>query len=82
MTDLLNYLNEVNEVKNKLVINLNTMGVRAEVNEPLIDLVDKVLLVSVVNPEVQYTQIVQRVTEQDEILTRAQGIVNSINCKD
>ena len=40
MTDLLNYLNEVNEVKNKLVINLNTMGVRA------------------------------------------QGIVNSINCKD
>lgn len=82
MTDLLNYLNEVNEVKNKLVINLNTMGVRAEVNEPLIDLVDKVLLVSVVNPDAQYTQIVQRVTEQDEILTRAQGIVNSINCKD
>ena len=82
MTELLNYLNEVNEVKNKLVVNLNTMGVRAEVSEPFVDLVDKVLLVSVTNPETQYTQIVQRVTEQDEILTQAQALVDSINCKD
>lgn len=82
MTELLNYLNEINEVKNKLVVNLNTMGIRAEVNEPFIDLVDKVLLVSVNNPEVPYNQLVVRVTEQDEILTQAQGIVNSINCKD
>ena len=82
MTELLNYLNEINEVKNKLVVNLNTMGVIAEVNEPLIDLVDKVLLVSVNNPETPYNQLVARVTAQDEILTQAQGIVNSINCKD
>lgn len=82
MTELLNYLNEINEVKNKLVVNLNTMGVRAEVDEPFIDLVDKVLLVSVNNPEAIYNQLVLRVTEQDEILTQAQGIVNSINCKD
>ena len=82
MTELLNYLNEVSEVKNKLVVNLNTMGVRAEVSEPFVDLVDKVLLVSVANPETQYTQIVQRVTEQDELLTQAQALVNSINCKD
>ena len=58
------------------------MGVRAEVDEPFIDLVDKVLLVSVNNPEAIYNQLVLRVTEQDEILTQAQGIVNSINCKD
>ena len=82
MTELLNYLNEINEVKNKLVVNLNTMGIRAEVNEPFINLVDKVLLVSVNNPEVLYNQLVVRVTEQDEILTQAQGIVDSINCKD
>lgn len=82
MTELLNYLNEINQVKNKLVVNLNTMGVRAEQNEPLIDLVDKVLLVSVTNPDTQYTEIVNRVTEQDEILTQAQALVDSINCKD
>lgn len=82
MTELLNYLNEIKEVKNRLVVNLNTMGVRAEVSEPLIDLVDKVLLVGVVNPEATYTQIVERVTAQDEILTEAQAIVNSINCKE
>ena len=82
MTELLNYLNEINEVKNKLVVNLNTMGVIAEVNEPFIDLVDKVLLVSVNNPETPYNQLVARVTAQDEILTQAQGIVDSINCKD
>ena len=82
MTELLDYLNEINEVKKKLVVNLNTMGVVAETNEPFIDLVDKVLLVSVNNPETAYTEIVARVTEQDEILTQAQGIVNSINCKD
>ena len=82
MTELLNYLNEINEVENKLVVNLNTMGIRAEVNEPFINLVDKVLLVSVNNPEIPYNQLVVRVTEQDEILTQAQGIVDSINCKD
>ena len=82
MTELLNYLNEINEVKNQLVVNLNTMGIRAEVNEPFINLVDKVLLVSVNNPEIPYNQLVVRVTEQDEILTQAQGIVDSINCKD
>jgi len=82
MTELLNYLNEVAEVKSRLVVNLNTMGVRAEINEPLIDLVDKVLLVSVSNPETAYTEIVARVTAQDEVLTQAQSIVNSINCKD
>lgn len=82
MTELLNYLNEINEIKNKLVVNLNTMGVRAEQSEPFIDLVDKVLLVSVTNPETPYTEIVARVTAQDEVLTQAQALVNSINCKD
>ena len=82
MTELLNYLNEINELKNKLVVNLNAMGVRAEVSEPFIDLVDKVLLVSIDDPETSYLQIVDRVTEQDEILVQAQAIVDSINCKD
>ena len=80
MTELLNYVNEIEEVKKKLATNLNTMGVYATTNESFMSLVDKVLLVSIDNPSSQYTEIVARVTEQDEILTQAQGIVDSINC--
>lgn len=82
MTDLLNYLNEIYAIKNKLVVNLNTMGVDANINEPFIQLVDKVLLVSIEDPSAAYTEIVNRVTEQDQVLIQAQAIVDSINCKE
>lgn len=77
MTELLNYINKIAVIKQKLVINLNTMGVSTTVNESLTDLVDKVLLI---NKGADTQSLVNRITEQDAVLVEAQALVNSINC--
>ena len=77
MTELLNYINKIAVIKQKLVVNLNTMGVSATVNESLTELVDKVLLI---NKGADTQSLVNRITEQDAVLVEAQALVNSINC--
>lgn len=77
MTELLNYINKIAVIKQKLVVNLNTMGVSATVNESLTELVDKVLLI---NKGADTQSLVNRITEQDAVLAEAQALVNSINC--
>lgn len=51
MNDTLRYVYQVAVAKNKLVENLNLKGVSASISEPLVNLVNKILLVGQVDEE-------------------------------